>query len=310
MANKNLTINPEDYKFFGDKLRKYLKDMGMTQTEFAEQVGTSTTTVNSWVNGCYPHGLQQVFNIIRVLYDKVENFNPIDLFLPDNGIRVTSLDLPSIIRDKEIEQAQGQISIELKNLKDKYNKKLEKLKKNFNDSVNKRVAERTTKLQAEIERIKKEYSVEEVDKIKKENEKLRNRISNNQYRREYNQFKEKLEEREECIKKRLEILEDFIINIFGVDAEEMKSLGKSVDINKLTLTQKENRVKRLFKNKKFLSLLKRVILYTKRTLDEQEYITAEQTDDYHRKIGNELEVIVRSIYYDYYEYKSYCKDIE
>lgn len=309
MANKKSTINPDDYKFFGDKLRKYLKDIGMTQTEFAEQVGTSTTTVSSWVNGCYPHGLQQVFNIIRVLYDKVENFNPIDLFLPDNGIRVTSLDLPSIIRDKEIEQAQDQIAIARQNLIDKYDKKLEKLKKAFSDSVNKRVTERTTELQAEIERIKKEYSVEEVDKLKRENEELRNRLSNNQYRRDYSQFKEKLEERERELKEKISVLEDFIINVFGVDMEDMKALGKSIDIKKLTLTQKRNRIKRLFKNQEFLSLLKKVIFKSKQMFDEEDNITEKEKEDYYSSIGWKLDAIIFSVYYDYDAYQCYSKNI-
>ncbi len=300
MANKKLTINPDDYKFFGDKLRKYLKDIGMTQTEFAEHVGTSTTTVSSWVNGCYPHGLQQVFNIIRVLYDKVENFNPIDLFLPDNGIRVTSLDLPSIIRDKEIEQAQDQIAIERQNLIDKYNKKLEKLKKAFHDSVNERITERTAELQAEIERIKKEYSVEEVDKLKRENEELRNRLSNNQYRRDYSQFKEKLEKREAYLNKRLEILEDFIINVLEISLEDFKSIGKSINIRQLSLTQKGNRVKKLFKDKEFLSLIQKGLLYKiyKETTQEEKY-------GFYESWGKALYICLHSVcddrYYDYYE---------
>ena len=174
------------------------------------------------------------------------------------------------------------------------------MQKAFHDSVNKKVTERTAELQAEIERIKKEYSVEEVDKLKKENEELRNRLSNNQYRRDYSQFKEKLEKREAYLNKRLKILEDFIINVLEISSEDFKSIGKSINIRQLSLTQTGNRVKKLFKDKEFLSLIQKGLLFKiyKETTQEEKY-------GFYESWGKALYICLHSVcddrYYDYYE---------
>lgn len=61
-------------KQFGDKLRRLIHIRGMTQSQFAKEMGVSVETISRYVNGvCYPtpYVIQQMVDILGCTVDQL-----------------------------------------------------------------------------------------------------------------------------------------------------------------------------------------------------------------------------------------------
>jgi len=70
---------------WGDKLRKFRKEMGLSQEELSEMTGFHQTSISSWEKNSYPplEYISKVLSVIKPNMNLWQFFAPEDLIIPD-----------------------------------------------------------------------------------------------------------------------------------------------------------------------------------------------------------------------------------
>lgn len=262
----NTTKNVLDknfYKAFIRNLGRLLEKTHSTQAQLAKSIGISQNSVSSWFNGSEPKSLCQLFGIISFFYERLEDFNPLELFLVEDIENGKDFTLPPVIIDKELEY-QRKVFEEYKT---KELEHIQKEKKAIQNIIDEKVKIRTANIENEknstIRRIERDCDA----KIKKFEQVADSEISK----------RKQLEEE-------LKIYKQNFFGILDIDEKQFSSIAENVPIY---FGDKKESLKKIFQSPELIEILVKVM---------QQGVTQEQSDDYYKELGKGFYNAVRNIY--------------